>query len=584
MRPFLPLLLASAHLLRPLVHATDVQGRVRVEFDREPVVFDASRYVTASAQTVSVTRLDFLLSGIALRGEDGEWTGPDAWSAYLSPREGRDVFLLPGVPPGRYTAMRFDVGVPPGVNRADPAAHAPGHALNPGVNGLHWGWMGGYVFLALEGLWSEGGRGQDGYSLHVATDPLRMSVEMPVELTVSNRNLRVELSLDLRGVFGDLRLAADASTTHSRDGDPLAAALARRISRAFTVRGVVDAPPPVIAAGTRATALPPGATPYRFTFSSHFPQPALPLDNPLTEEGVRLGHDLFLEPMLSRSDSISCGSCHQPSAWFSDPRRFSPGADRALGTRQSMPLFNLAWKSSFFWDGRAPTLRAQVVQPIQNPIEMHETLENVEAKLAAHPDYPARFAQVFGSPGVTRERLALALEQFLLTLLSYDSRFDRSLRGEEELTAAEKRGFELFHTEFDPVRGQRGADCFHCHGGPLFQSQAFGNNGLDEASADAGRFVVTDREGDRGKFAVPSLRNIALTAPYMHDGRFSTLEEVVAHYDRGLRRSPTLDPNLAKHPPQGLGLSAEDQAALVAFLHSLTEVPREGDPSTGHAP
>jgi cytochrome c peroxidase len=167
--------------------------------------------------------------------------------------------------------------------------------------------------------------------------------------------------------------------------------------------------------------------------------------------------------------------------------------------------------------------------------------------------------------------MALALEQFLLTLVSQDSRFDRAARKLTTLTAEEQRGLQLFVTEHDPARGLRGADCFHCHGGNLFTTHQFLNNGLEERSEDLGRMEVTGSEADRGKFKVPSLRNVAMTAPYMHDGRFATLEEVIAHYNGPLHRSPTLDPNLAKHPVAGMGLSAEDQAALVAFLKTLTD-------------
>ena len=165
----------------------------------------------------------------------------------------------------------------------------------------------------------------------------------------------------------------------------------------------------------------------------------------------------------------------------------------------------------------------------------------------------------------------MALESFLLTLTSFDSRFDRAMRGEEEFTTDEKRGFELFMTERDPRRGQFGADCFHCHGGPLFQSQSFANNGLDAEPKDRGRASITGNRNDEGKFATPSLRNIALTAPYMHDGRFATLEEVIDHYGTGVKRSATLDPNLAKHREGGPHLTSEDKRALVAFLKTLTD-------------
>jgi len=202
---------------------------------------------------------------------------------------------------------------------------------------------------------------------------------------------------------------------------------------------------------------------------------------------------------------------------------------------------------------------------------MHETLSNAAAKIAADKNYPRLFSNAFGSSEITADHIACALEQFLLVQVSYDSKFDRVMNGREKFTAAEQRGFELFHTEYDQYHGQRGADCFHCHGGPLFQSQNFANNGLDSAFKDLGRYALTRREGDEGKFAVPSLRNVAVTAPYMHDGRFRTLDEVVEHYCTGMVRSATLDPNLAKHPDGGIPLSDSDKRALVAFLKTLTD-------------
>jgi len=236
--------------------------------------------------------------------------------------------------------------------------------------------------------------------------------------------------------------------------------------------------------------------------------------------------------------------------------------------------------------------------PIQDHTEMDESLMNVAAKLTTtgragsplpaareiagdgadgmtrptnNSNYPELFATAFGSPEITSEKIGLALESFLLTLTSFDSKFDRAIRGDETLSDAEKRGFELFITEYDPRREQYGADCFHCHGGALFQSQTFANNGLDSESKDLGRAKITGKDSDKGKFSTPSLRNIAITAPYMHDGRFATLQEVVEHYSTGVKRSATLDPNLAKHPDGGIRLSKEDKAALVAFLLTLTD-------------
>jgi cytochrome c peroxidase len=342
------------------------------------------------------------------------------------------------------------------------------------------------------------------------------------------------------------------------------------------------------------------ATPHPFAVPAHFPCPALPEDNPLTDEGIRLGGLLFFDPRLSFNNSQSCASCHQPEAAFTDPARpVSHGAAGDRGTRNSMPLFNLAWKSFFFWDGRAGSLREQVLQPIQNPIEMHSSLDRVVGKLAAarvnptherralrftpvapHPksdfqvrnnDYPSLFADAFGTPEITADRIARSLEQFLLVQVSHTSKFDQVLMGQAEFTEEEKRGFDLFRTEYDPRHGQFGADCFHCHDGRLFRSQNFANNGLDAEFRDQGRFLSTMRDGDKGKFAVPSLRNVALTPPYMHDGRFKTLEEVIDHYTSGVKRSATLDPNLAKHPDGGVPLNASDKMALVAFLKTLTD-------------
>jgi cytochrome c peroxidase len=314
----------------------------------------------------------------------------------------------------------------------------------------------------------------------------------------------------------------------------------------------------------------------------------LPRDNPLTVEGVALGSKLFFDRRLSGNDSESCSTCHNPRRAFTQPRRVSRGSNGELGVRNAMSLENLAWKNSFFLDGRAATVRQQSLQPIQNPIEMHESLTNLVAKLngrtgsplsadGAHgvtrptEDYPRLFKNAFGSPEITSDKIARALEQFVLSQVSYNSKFDRVMQGEAKFTKEEARGFVLFNTEYDPYHGQYGADCFHCHGGPLFQSLDFANNGLDSTFRDLGRYNATHRTGDIGKFAVPSLRNVAVTAPYMHDGRFQTLEQAVAHYCTGMKRSATLDPNLAKHPDGGVPLSATDRQALVAFLKTFTD-------------
>ena len=302
--------------------------------------------------------------------------------------------------------------------------------------------------------------------------------------------------------------------------------------------------------------------------SRTFPVPDLPRDNPLIEERVALGEKLFHDTAISRDGSVSCASCHHADSAFTDRLPLSIRIDGKMGDRNSMPLFNLAWKREFFWDGRAPSLREQVLMPIADHREMDESLENVSKKLTKSPCYARLFGAAFRSEGITAEKIALALEQFLLTLSARDAKFDQAISGKTKLTEQETRGFELFMTEYEPRTGQFGADCFHCHGGALFSDHQFHNNGL--SGDDRGRAKVTGSAADHGKFATPSLRNIALTAPYMHDGRFATLEEVVEHYSSGVQRSPTLDPNLAKHPANGLNLATADKAALVAFLKTLT--------------
>jgi cytochrome c peroxidase len=553
--------------------AADLRVEFIPQFNGTPLAFDALKNQTAAGQKISVTRLDFLASDIALRRADGIWIGKTNWFAYISARDGKTNFSLENIPAGNYNAIRFQIGLPPQVNHSDSAQWPANHPLNPDVNHLYWGWSREYVFLALEGTWQNSGE-QSGFSFHLATDRERMTVELPVAFDLDSSRA-IQVALDVGKIFSGpnpIALSGARDTTHSRTNDLLAVQLRQNVERAFAVRKMIEFSPfAELTRGTNLVEVAPDATPYRFSFSQFFPQPDLPRDNPLTGEGVALGGRLFFDRRLSAGDLQSCAACHNPRRAFSQPRRFSRGVDGEIGTRNAMALENLAWKSSFFWDGRAKTLREQVLQPIQNPIEMHEPLADAVAKVSADKDYRRLFANAFGSPQITPDKIARALEQFLLVQVSFDSKYDRVMNGQTNFTAQEQRGFELFNTEYDPYHGQYGADCFHCHGGPLFQSQNFANNGLDSAFYDLGRYKITKRAGDEGKFSVPSLRNVAVTAPYMHDGRFRTLEEAVEHYCTGMKRSATLDPNLAKHPDGGVPLSTDDKRALVAFLKTLTD-------------
>jgi len=549
--------------------------RIEVEhrFLDRTLVPGALSLTNAAGNRFSITRLDYLLSELSLKRADGTWLDSRDWFAYLSATSSRTTSTTPGMPAERFTGIRFKIGVPPAVNAADPNHYAADHELHPQVNGLHWGWQGGYVFLALEGHWLQADGSTGGYSYHVANDENLMTVELPVEFDTS-KDTTVTLRFDLGRVFEGrqpIDIAAQPST-HSRDNDPLATRLKANIEGAFAIARVTSDLFHPNAGPASLAAVPAGTQPFPLRIAQRLPKPPLPADNPLTVEGVGLGRRLFFEKRLSRDDSVACAGCHLPEQAFTDgPRRFSLGVDNKVGTRNAMSLHNLIWADSFFWDGRARRLREQALVPIADPVEMDLPLVVALENLRTDPDYPGLFARAFGSPGIDAPRLGLAFEQFLISLISQNAKFDRAVRGEVEFTTQEKRGFELFVTENDPARGLSGADCFHCHGGSLFTNHRFANNGLDREFRDAGRFQVTGDEADRGKFKTPSLRNVELTAPYMHDGRFATLEEVVEHYDNGVQSSATLDPNLAKHLPSGLKLSDADKAALVAFLNALTE-------------
>lgn len=306
-----------------------------------------------------------------------------------------------------------------------------------------------------------------------------------------------------------------------------------------------------------------------------FPDPDFPADNKPTVQGVMLGRMLFYEKLLSKDGSQACADCHRQPDGFSDSLQFSVGVEKMNGKRQAMPVMNLAWhKNGMFWDGRAPLVRDQALKPIQDPLEMNESLANVVAKLQAEKKYRDQFIRAFGNDTITSDKIGRAIEQFEFTMISNNSKYDQFKRGEATLTDSEERGRGLFFTEFDPSGVKKGAECFHCHATFNFTNDEYMNNGLDAAAdqKDEGRMKVTLDPADKAKFKTPTLRNIARTAPYMHDGRFKTLEEVVDHYNIGVKDSPTADFLLQYNlQPGGLGLSAQDKADLVAFLKTLTD-------------
>ncbi|WP_269540623.1 MbnP family protein [Cerasicoccus fimbriatus] len=552
-------------------------------YDGQRLQLDSLRYETRAGETFSLTRLSYLLSNFALQSESGEWVEIADSVAWVDLASRRESIWLENIPDGRYRALRFAVGVESARNHADPSAWPADHPLNPALNNLHWGWQGGYIFAAIEGRYREG-ESLSGFVYHLANDWNYRLVTLPLTFQAEDA-VEIHLSLDLASWFHapePIAFAADGVSTHSREGDLVAAKLATNILSAFSVSRIVKHNPGAMVASVTPIDMPDHFEPYPFRLSGRFPRPALPPDNPLIVERVELGRRLFFDHRLSRSNRISCVNCHQPEEAFADRRVMSMGVDRQRTARHSMPLFNLAWKEHFFWDGRVTGLREQVLHPIIDPVEMGSDMDALLAELKADQYYRIAFKEAFGEGEISERNLGLALESFLLTLTSFDSRFDQAMRGEAELTTTEKRGFELFMTEFEPRSRQFGADCFHCHGGALFSDNQFHNNGLALLRGDTGRGKVTGKSADVGKFVTPSLRNVALTAPYMHDGRFATLEEVIEHYSSGVESSETLDPNLAKHPRGGLNLSTEDQAALVAFLKTLSDPQFQPKPHRHH--
>ncbi len=319
-------------------------------------------------------------------------------------------------------------------------------------------------------------------------------------------------------------------------------------------------------------------TPYNLNIPTHFPDMLIPEDNPLTKEGVELGRFLFYEKRLSGDNTMSCASCHMPESGFSDPSQFSVGIDGIAGTRQSMALVNLGWENFFFWDGGKSNLEAQILEPVPNPIEMHQSWKDAVAKLNADVKYRNRFFRAFNEEGIDSIKVAKAIAQFLRTLISAESKYDVMYKYENgmALNASEQSILGTIDPEewagYDLFKSLDGADCFHCHNGPLMQVKKFSNNGLmPNAINDLGRAHVTNNPEDNYKFKVPTLRNIALTAPYMHDGRFATLDEVIEHYSSGIHMSPTIDPLIEFGSQGGVQLDAQEKHLLKKFLLTLTD-------------
>lgn len=303
--------------------------------------------------------------------------------------------------------------------------------------------------------------------------------------------------------------------------------------------------------------------PYTINIPIGFPEMDIPSNNPMTVQGVTLGEKLFNDPILSANNTQACIDCHKPNNSFSDPSQFSIGIDGIEGKRNASALINLGWNNSFNWDGSAISLEEQAFEPIINPVEMHNTWKNVELSLNTHNEYPDLFKEAFNIDYIDSNHVVKAIAQFERTLISANSKFDRFIAGEEQLTPSELSGYSIFNTE----KG----DCFHCHGTQMFMDNQFHNNALDtEPFIDIGLANTTGNINDYGKFKTPTLRNIEFSAPYMHDGRFATLDQVIEHYNSGGNYSSTVDP-LMKKIGIGLQLSNQEKEDLIAFLKTLSD-------------
>ncbi len=298
---------------------------------------------------------------------------------------------------------------------------------------------------------------------------------------------------------------------------------------------------------------------FELKYPSYFPKPVYDLKtNPLTQEKIDLGKALFYDPILSKDNTISCASCHNSyQAFAHTDHQLSHGINDLIGTRNAPALFNLAWHTIFMWDGAVNHLDVQALAPIAHPKEMNENLGNVVKKLQASKLYPKLFLKAFKDSVITGEHVLKALSQFQLTLISATSKYDRVKQSKAKFTAQEENGYKLFLE-----------NCNSCHTEPLFSNYKFANNGLsiDSTLKDYGRYTITKQSADSLKFKIPSLRNLSYTNPYMHDGRFNKLNQVLNHYV-SIKDSKVLSPELKK-PIQ---LNSNQKTDLIAFLLTLND-------------
>lgn len=304
---------------------------------------------------------------------------------------------------------------------------------------------------------------------------------------------------------------------------------------------------------------------YTFEQPEDFPKATYTFENnPVTREGFELGRMLFYDPILSVDSTVSCSSCHKQATAFADPtHKINHGVHNRFGKRNSSGLGNMAFMDAYFYDGGVNHLDFVPINAITSDVEMGNTLNDLVKRLNNNKLYRDKFTQAFKQEEINSQQLLHALAQFTLMLVSADSKYDNVMLGRDQFSPPEQQGYILFQEK-----------CSSCHAGELFTDQSFRNNGIDsDFTKDAGRAIITELEDDRGKFKVPGLRNITLTPPYMHDGRFRTLEDVLDHYRSGVKNSPSLDAALHQEGVLGIKISDAEKEKIITFLKTLTDTP-----------
>ncbi|MCK6554726.1 hypothetical protein L6Q96_09130 [Candidatus Binatia bacterium] len=498
-------------------------------------------YTNAAGNRYGVMRLQYFVSDFVLEREGMDPVRLDDIH-YVDLAEPATLQYTPStpIPPGSYTGVSFVFGIPRAKNVSNAFVRPPESLMEwPDMMG------GGYHYMKLEGRFVDRQQQIANYKLHTGM-LMGMDYSVPVALPdlaidVDDDEVEVEIAMDIAEWLQDPNVYDFNDYMPGMMGNAPAQRTAQQNGWNVFALGYVGPPeqrPPAVV-----------PEPYVIELPANVPIPMIvPADNPTTVEGVALGRRLYYDSRLDGIGNRACATCHLQQTAFTSNR-----------TTGILAHINLAFADAFLWDGKVQGTLEEVMR-----FEVEEFFEADMSRVAADPVYLDMFTRAFGPGPITTRKAAYALAQFQRTLVSFDSKLDRYLRGEESLTDAERRGAMLFYSET--------GDCFHCHGTTLFTDNRFHNTGLDTEPPRKGLADITGDAADNGKFKTPTLRNIALTAPYMHDDRYATLAEVIDFYSEGLQYSATVDPLMKNVAQGGVRLTTEEKADLLAFLLTLTDL------------